>query len=256
MNDISKKILIGLGLMLLVFNGLGQVFDDEELSEEDRISDSIFYATVIDDVYGIIAYEPLNHTTGGDSTREGWKGQLVQGWIEDYYPNDQLLHRGYYTEGHLKIYKNFYPSGQMERNYKSVDDHRSSMEMLYRDGTVKSKVIYKDGSAFKWTDYYKSGEMEYHEEMSKSLDYYTLRRTYFENGQIEDNLELVKPSKRLYISQKYNKKGVLLEEGQVIFSEMMWDYLKIDTWSIYNGSGKLIREEIYVKGKLNKEIPK
>ncbi|PCH93809.1 MAG: hypothetical protein COB85_06410 [Bacteroidetes bacterium] len=231
--------------------GQGFVVDlGGEIPSED---DSIFYASVIDQVYGVEMYENLNHALGGDSTRYGYKKKLMRGWYEDYYPNAQLLHRGYYVDGHLKMYKNFYPNGQLERSFKSQDNVRSTVEKYYQDGAAKSNVVFKNGQSFKWEDYYPNGKMEYYEEYNKNLDYYVMKQTYYKSGQLQSQLELIKPSKKLYDKKEYYLDGKIKEEGQMGFSENLWDYLKIGKWLTYDESGKPLKEEIYINGKLNKE---
>ena len=49
------------------------------------------------------------------------KVYAVNGWKEDHYSTGELLHKGYYIEGQLKVYKNFYPNGNIERNFKAID---------------------------------------------------------------------------------------------------------------------------------------
>src|SRR5689334_12695522 len=72
------------------------------------------FKAVYDSTYGINIYEALNMNTGGDSTRNDVKGYALQGWMEDFYPDGKVLHKGYYIDGQLKAYKNFYPNGQLE----------------------------------------------------------------------------------------------------------------------------------------------
>ena len=247
------QVLLTAGVLCFTTWSLGQEFVIDLGDEVVSVDDSIFYASVIDPVYGIEMYESLNHELGGDSIRYGYKKKLMRGWYEDYYPNAQLLHRGYYIDGHLKMYKNFYPNGQLERGFKAQDNIRSVVEKFYQNGSVKSKVIYKDGLAFKWEDYYSNGNMEYYEEFNKSLDYYVMRQTYYKSGQLQTQLHLIKPSKKLYDSVEYFEDGAVKKKGQMGFSENLWDYLKIGKWLTYDKSGKLTKEELFINGKLNKE---
>lgn len=247
------RVIFTVGVLILTTSSYGQYFVldlGEEVVSQD---DSIFYASVIDPVYGVEMYEKLNHVLDGDSLRYGYKKKLMRGWYEDYYPNAQLLHRGYYIDGHLKMYKNFYPNGQVERSFKAQDNIRSTVEKFYQNGFVKSKVIFKEAQTFKWEDYYSNGKMEYYEEYNKSLEYYVLKQTYYQSGQLQSQLELIKPSKKLYDKNEYFQDGVVKNEGQMGFSENLWDYLKIGKWLTYDKSGMLIREELYINGKLNKE---
>ena len=64
-------------------------------------SDVKYSEDIIDEVYGITIYEPLNLGLSADSVRME-NGYAVNNWKEDYYESGQLLHKGYYIEGQLK----------------------------------------------------------------------------------------------------------------------------------------------------------
>ena len=216
-------------------------------------NDSSYYFSLADTDYGIVLYENLNYNLGGDSIRNDNKGYAAVGWIEDYYPSGKLLHRGYYGDGYLRIYKNFYPGGGVERSYRSLDNYHSIMEKFYADGALKSKVEYKEGVPLRWEDFYPSGKLEYLEEFNKTLDYYLMRKSFYENGQISESLELIKESKKLFENKQFNQSGILITEGKLIFNNISYDYYKEGKWSYYDDTGKLIREEYYISGKLNRE---
>ncbi|MBL4754516.1 MAG: hypothetical protein JKY52_13095 [Flavobacteriales bacterium] len=238
----------------------GQTFQESmsgaTTEEENRVkpsADSIFFNKIVDSEFGINAYENLNYRLGGDSSRMDKKGYAARGWVEDTYPSGTVLHRGYYTDGHLKLYKNHYPDGTIERSYRTMDNYKSSMEIFYTDGTLKSRVIYSNGTPLKWEDFYPSGKLEYTEEFNKSLDYYLAKKSFHSNGALDESLLMVKESKRLYESKQFNDSGMLVKEGKMVFNEQEFDYRKIGKWSIYDTSGKLVKEQFYVDGKLDKE---
>ena len=241
--------LIYILLSIFLYGNLySQTFDlSSQLSESKPDSTSLFYASMIDDIYGITIYEALNYRLGGDSIRHDRKGYASRGWLEDYYPNGKLLHRGYYSEGQLKIYKNYYPDGRLERSYRTLDNYRSSVEKYYRDGILKSRVLYKEGYVLKWEDYYTTGKLEYLEEFHKSLDYYIVKKSFYENGQLESLLEL-NPKKKMYVSQEFFENGILKEEGKIVFNATIYDYEKLGKWVIFNQNGKLLKEEFYDNG--------
>ena len=85
---------------------------------------------VTDADYGIIIYNKLVQGIGGDSMRYTKDGYNAQGWQEDYYVSGKILHKGYYADGLIKIFKNFYENGLIERVYTSSDPRRSKMEIL------------------------------------------------------------------------------------------------------------------------------
>ena len=122
------------------------------------------FKDIYDSAYGITIYEDLNMGTGGDSTRNDGKGYAAQGWFEDYYPGDQVLHKGYYIDGQIKAYKNFFPNGQIEREFKMTDLNKSAMNVFYSDGKPRSVIVYVDKNVVKEEDYYASGQLERSEE--------------------------------------------------------------------------------------------
>jgi antitoxin component YwqK of YwqJK toxin-antitoxin module len=204
-------------------------------------------AKVIDSVYGIKMYEKLNFSTGGDSVRNDKKGYACQGWIQDTYISGAIIHKGFYEDGHLTTYKNFYENGTVERSFKSLDYKRGNLQAFYPDGKLKSNVIYYEGAPQLWQDYYPKGQIEYEEESSKKMEYLIMRRSYAEDGKPQEIFELVDPKKLIYSKKEYYENGNIKAEGAMRFNPAAMDYQKIGTWKEYDESGK-VREENWVNG--------
>ncbi len=202
---------------------------------------------VLDPDYGIMMYEKLNFGIGGDSVRNDKKGYACQGWYEDVYESGALLHKGYYEDGHLKNYKNFYENGTPERVFKLVDFKRSNMQLFYPDGKIKSDITYYEGGPQMWTDYYANGQIEYSEESTKSLEYLIFRRSYTADGKPQELFEMIDAKKKIYTKKEYYENGKIKAEGMMIFSKAMLDYQKDGNWKMYDESGK-VTEEKWVKG--------
>ncbi|PCJ83773.1 MAG: hypothetical protein COA57_10585 [Flavobacteriales bacterium] len=207
---------------------------------------------VIDQRYGIIMYEKLNKRLGGDSVRN-CRGYSCSGWIEDYYVNGKLLHRGYYVDGQLKIYKNFFPNGQQEREFKVVDDYRSTLRVFHGNSNLKSQVKYISSDASEWTDFYENGNIEYHEQYHKSFEYYIVQKSNYENGTPESILELVNKKKLIFDKREYHKNGKIKLYGQLIYSEDLFDYQKIGKWQTYDETSRLTHEETWERGEKVKD---
>lgn len=242
----SKYILF----LILFLTTASFLFAQNDLEDKSLYYDTYEPEEVIDDVYGITRYEPLNKRLGGDSVRHDNSGYAAENWKEDYYNNEQLLHKGYYGDGKLKTYTNYYPDGQEERNYRIINGFKSKMVKYYPDGTKKSEVTYYGKDAWRWEDYYPSGQLEYLEQWDKNFEYYEVKESYYKNGTLKSIFELKKKRKMLFEQKKYHENGELKEEGELTFN--MFDYSKIGTWKIYNKQGILIKEEIYKNGKLFK----
>ncbi len=206
---------------------------------------------VTDKKYGINKYDKLNHRIGGDSTRN-CNGYACDGWFSDFYTNGATLHKGYYVEGQLKIYQNFFSNGQMEREFKIVDDYKCAMTIYYKDGKIKSGIKYSDGNPVKWEDFYPNGNPEYYEEYDKK-GHYVAQKSFSENGQPQETLELVNKKKLQYSKKEYFENGKIKSEGETVYNEDLLDYQQSGKWLYYDENGKLVKEETYVGGKVNEE---
>jgi len=209
---------------------------------------------IIDEKYGIVLYEPLNIALGsGDTLRNDQNGYAANGYQSDFYSSGQLLHKGFYADGLLRIYKNYYPNGNVERNFKMIDLRKSKMMLYYNDGTMKSDIVYVEGQALKWSDYYTNGTLEYVEEYHKSFQYYKLKANYFENGAPSDVLELTNKKKLIYTQTHYHTNNQIKEQGELKYNKAQFDYEKIGKWIFYDENGKPIKEQSYASGKLHSE---
>lgn len=225
----------------VVFCPAFQAFSQNKYSPEE----------ITDKKYGINIYERLNARLGGDSTRN-CKGYACDGWVADFYTNGAILHKGYYVEGQLKTYQNFFINGQMEREFKALDDYKSAMVIFYKDGKVKSNIKYDESSPIKWEDFYPNGQLEYFEEYAKK-GYYLAQKSFFENGQPQETFEMTNKKKLLYAKKEYFESGKIKTEGETVYNVDMLDYQKTGKWSYYDETGKLVKEEFYVNGKVNEE---
>ncbi|MEK6615494.1 MAG: hypothetical protein AABZ32_05200 [Bacteroidota bacterium] len=210
--------------------------------------DTYEFKDVYDSVYGITIYEPFNMGTGGDSTRNDAKGYAAQGWFEDYYPTAQTLHKGYYIDGQLKAYKNYFSNGQLEREFKMTDLNKSAMNIFYQDGKPRSIIVYSESNVIKETDYYPGGQVEYVEEYDKKGKYYTQRKFYNPNGNPTSLLEITDQKKKIYSNKEYYDNGTIKEEGTMIYNEGLGDYQKNGKWKFYDESGKLKEEKNFSNG--------
>lgn len=235
-------------IVLLISIKYSVVISQQDL-ESQLAKDPVFTENIVDEVYGITHYEPLNMALNGDSVRMK-QGYAVNGWIEDYYSNGKMLHKGYYIEGQLKIYKNFYPNGRLERDFINVDNFRSKLTLFYDNGTLKSQVKYMEGSPRLWIDYYSNGKMEYYEEYHRGLMYHIAKRSYYKNGNPSSLMELTHKKKLTYTVTEYYENGSIKLKGYLRYSENIYDYQKIGTWVYYNTDGSENKEEKYIDGEL------
>lgn len=242
----NKLILIGaliFGGQALIFSQVTQNLEDQ-ISKKDGVPDNNVYdESIVDPTYGIIVYESLNPMVDGDSTRMGDDGYACEGWVTDSYATGQIIHKGYYVEGQLKVYKNYYPNGALEREFKALNTFSGQLKVYYPDGQIKSQVKYTNGSPLIWSDFYDNGQLEYYEEYHKSFNYHIAKRSYFKDGKPESLLEMTN-KKKLYFSQNdFYSNGNKKLEGELIYDKKAYDYRKIGTWKFYKEDGALDREE-------------
>lgn len=207
-------------------------------------------AEIIDADYGIIIYNKLVATIGGDSLRYTKDGYNSQGWQEDFYVSGKTIHKGYYVDGSIKVFKNYYENGQVERNYTSSDPRRSKMEIFYEDGRPRSKIEFYEGNTQNQYDFYKNGFPEFVEENDKEVEFLYKRNSYYENGTPSSTFELIDKKTKKYIKKEYYENGRIKEEGSMFLRKEMGDYLKEGTWTYYDDKGKVVKTEKYYKGQI------
>lgn len=208
---------------------------------------------VVDEKFGITKYEPLNMMLGNDSVRNDAKGYAANGYVQDYYKSGQLLHKGFYVDGQLKVYKNYFPNGKVERNFRMTDIKKSKMTIYYSDGKVKSEIEYVESQAQKWQDFYPNGSPEFVEEYDNDIQYYVFKANYFEDGKPENSLTLTDKKKLIYTQIYYHKNGQIKEQGEMKYNKSIFDYERIGVWKLYDESGKPTKEVKYASGKVQSE---
>ncbi|TXB66691.1 hypothetical protein FRY74_00470 [Vicingus serpentipes] len=232
--------------LLLSFSVL---FAQNDLTDVSLYHNTYEPSEVIDPTYGIKMYEPLNMMLGNDSTRNDNNGYAANGFLEDYYKSGELLHKGFYVEGQLKIYKNYYPSGNIERNFRMTDLKKSKMTLYYdKEDLIKSDAVYIENEALKWTDYYQNGNVEFEEEYHKSFQYYIKKANYYENGKPENVLELIDKKKLVYTQSYYYDNGNMKEQGSVKYNKAMFDYERIGVWKLFDKDGNPTKQQKYING--------
>ena len=227
------------------------VFGQNDLESQvpkDKKYDS---AEVVDERFGITMYEPLNMVLSGDSVRME-NGYAISNWKEDYYTTGALLHRGYYVDGQLKVYRNFYPNGNIEREFRNLDTFRSVLKLYYPSGKLKSEVKYLEGEPMVWTDFFENGNMEFYEEFHKSMLYHISKKHFYESGQVKSNLELVNKKKLEFSQNDYYSNGNPELTGALKYSKSSYDYFKVGKWKYYKEDGSPLKDEEYEYGRIVK----
>lgn len=203
---------------------------------------TVYKADIVDATYGITIYERLNPMIDGDSTRM-CDGYACEGWIEDKYENGNIVHKGYYVEGQLKIYKNYFPDGTLEREFKAINTFSAVSKAYFPDASLKSQVKYVQGSPLIWSDYYETGQLEYYEEYHKSFDYHIAKRSYFKNGKPSELFELMDKKKLRFDQSNFFASGTKKLFGKLVYDKKIYDYRKVGTWNYYKEDGSIDKTE-------------
>jgi antitoxin component YwqK of YwqJK toxin-antitoxin module len=214
------------------------------------------FKQVYDSTYGIQFYDKYNPMVGGDSIRKYFDGHLCNGMIEDLYPDGKVLHKGYYTDGKLTQYTNYYPDGIVERVFRPTSDRKSELKKYYNNKTLKSDVDYYEGNTTLWQDYYDNGQLSYLEEYDKRHERVLRRCSYYKDGK---PLSVFIPSVITgaiirYSLKEYFPDGGLQEESEALYCKDSYDFLKDGDDKQYDQKGNLVAEYEYVGGRLNQTI--
>ena len=204
----------------------------------------------IDPAYGIQGYESMVASINGDSVRT-CHGAPCSGYVEDFYTTGALLHKGFYVNGQLQSFKNYFPNGEMERKLGIVDENHCKLQVFYESGAKKSEVKYSYGNVKEWVDYYENGNVEYEEKFDKNFEFVIFRDSYYENGNPQTTMKFENKKDHTYFKKEYHEDGTMAAEGLIHFFTLIGDYRKIDEWKVYDKAGKHIKTEAYVNGKLN-----
>lgn len=195
-------------------------------------------AEVYDSIKGIVIFDRLIEPLGGDSIAYNKSGYNLQGWYEAFYTNGNTLHKGYYLNGKLQVFKNFYESGNLERSFTSPDPLHCTVEVFYENGTLNKKIEYYAAKPQNYYEYYPSGVMKLQLENEKDMKYITIKKTWFESGQIESSMELKDKKDKVFMLKNYYRNGNVKEEGPLVLSADGSRYLKNGNWTFYDENGK------------------
>ena len=205
----------------------------------------------IDPIYGIIMYNKLIGIIGGDSTRFLQPNLLAQDWIEDYYTSGKLLHKGFYVDGKIRVFRNFYEEGTVERIFKINGSKGSELTVFYPDGKVKSYVKYLKDVIVQQKDFFSSGVTEYEEESSKDGEILWKRISYFSDGSVENSLEVTEKRKKLFRQKEFYSPNRIKIDGEIKFNKATGDYVRDGLWNYYDENGKLAKTEKYYNGQID-----
>lgn len=203
---------------------------------------------IVDSAQGIHLYARLMEALGGDSVTHNSAGNSLQGWHDEFYTSGQLMHRGFYVNGKVITFKNFYENGRCERSVENPDPLHCNVTIFFNDGQPRRQVQYYNGKAQKLYEFYESGLPKYAEENEKEMKYLTLKKSWYINGNLESSLELTDRKTKRYTQKSYYLNGQLKEEGTIELLTGTSDYVKDGNWYSYDSNGKKRGPEKHLHG--------
>lgn len=211
---------------------------------------------IYDSTYGIQLFDKYNATLGGDSVRKSTEGYLCNGWVQDHYATGAMLHKGFYADGQVTLYTNYYPNGQVERTFKAVTERKAEMQKYYPDGKVRSQVQYYDGNAISYHDFYDNGNPEYVEEYDKKHERLLQRCSYYKDGKPLSLFVPVSDKKPVhYMHTEYYPGGTQIKEQyEMVYSDNALDYVKDGEDKSYDKNGNLTSDILYSGGNETRTI--
>ncbi len=241
----KKSIFISIYLTLLTVSSYAQRFADQ-VPQIRRY----YQKDVVDSIEGIKVYNRLLEAIGGDSITYNKAGYNLQGWNEDFYMSGKILHRGYYIDGKVIVFKNFFENGQVERTVVNPDPLHCNIEIFFENGKPRRKINYYNGLPTKRYEFFASGLPKYTEENEKEMKYCLLKKSWYANGGQESLFEITDEKNKKFSIKNYYQNGQLKEEGQLGLSEDGKTYLKEGTWISYDQNGKNKKIEKFKEAKV------
>lgn len=195
----------------------------------------VTYEEVTSKEFGITYYDQFIIKRENPVIRLNDKGKPINGMVVDKYKTGGVAHQGFYQDGKLTYFVNYYPNGYTERVYKQLDPKKSKLKVFYASGGVKSEVLYLDNAALKWKDYYENGQLAFYEEFNKDFTFHVIKVSYYQNGQVERKLERVK--KYQFLQTEYFESGKLKTKGELRYNRFTFDYEEVGSWLYYSADG-------------------
>lgn len=195
----------------------------------------VTYEEVSSKESGITYYDQFIIKRDNPVVRVNDKGKPINGMVIDKYKTGGVVHRGFYQDGKLTYFVNYYPNGNLERVYKQLDPKKSRVKVFYASGGVKSDVLYIHNAALKWKDYYENGQLSFYEEFNKDFSCHVLKVSYYQNGKIESKLERVKKYK--FVQTEFFESGKLKSKGELRYNRFTFDYEEVGNWLYFLPDG-------------------
>ena len=233
------KIFSSLLLVACCFPGALQAQKKKQKNQINKTEEKRYLqAEVLDSIGEISMYNKLIPSLHGDSIRRFPNGEKLQGWKEDHYKNGNLLHKGFYRDGQLNLFKNYWENGKMERVMAVIDSSHTNLEVYYESGNQRRQIIYYKGRIKRYSEFYPNNLLKHTEEYDEGSGLLLKKKTWFANGQIESELFLQDQKSKKYKLNTYHSNGKLAESGIQFPAKGGDGFVRSGTWTIQDSTGK------------------
>lgn len=182
-------------------------------------------------------YEALVFKLGGDSLRY-CGNYLCNNWIEDLYSTGQVVHRGFYINGILESYYNYYPDGTKEREFRVLNDNDYFYRLYYPNGNLRiEKYIYR-GVTKELNLFFKNGVLKEKILINTKTEQLISRKTFDRENNLIYSVEFNEDENN-YFEKTYFSNGVLREETLVEIPNVTEPYIQVAPKKIYKPDGSL-----------------
>jgi antitoxin component YwqK of YwqJK toxin-antitoxin module len=193
---------------------------------------------VLDTLGEISLYNPFTPSLNGDSIRLFPNGEKLQGWKEDVYLSGKPLHKGFYKNGQLEMFKNFWENGKTERVMAVIDSNQSNLEVYFENGNQKRQVNYFKGKIKRYSEFFPNNLLKITEEYDPFSGLIVKKKTWHNNGQIASELTLQDQKSKKYKLTTYHQNGKLAESGFQFPAKDGQSYTRKGIWTLQDSLGK------------------
>lgn len=182
-------------------------------------------------------YSILAEFFGADTLRLQ-NNSLAQGWIEDYYSSGELKHRGFYKNGKLLLYKNYFISGICAQVLTSSDPLNHTIDTYFANGFLNEQKIYFNSQLKKCTEYFENGNVKSKTEFERENKLIIYKKVWYSNGLLKSEMKLTDKVSKTYTERNYHDNGLLKEEGSLLISLDNKSYKRNGVWNTYDRTGR------------------
>ncbi len=214
----------------------------KQSSKEPILDKKYAFAEVSDSAGAITFYWIYVNCLGGDSIRVDRSGAKLQGWKEDQYLSGKLLHKGFYKEGQLELFRNYFENGKVERVFAKIDSLQSNLEVFYESGNQRQQFNYQGKKIKRLSEFYPNNLLKLTEEYDPKNDVLMKRKTWYASGQINSELVLKDAKNKRYILKTYHQNGKLAMSGEQVLNTKTLEFNQVGNWIQQDSLGRAVKK--------------